>query len=190
MESNSTSNLTRRGLLGAFAGITMISAAPVYSSTFGYVKGAGNIRRINLRNDRTGESMDSIYWIDGQYINPALDEINYFMRDWRQNAVAKIDRRTIDVMAATHARLRTSEPLTLLSGYRTSKTNNMLRSRSGGVAKKSYHVRAQAADIRLKSRSVSAIASAARAGRMGGVGTYHRSGFVHVDSGPIRTWRG
>lgn len=189
MESN-TRNLSRRGLLGAFAGITAISAAPVYSRTFGYVKGAGNIRRLSVRSGRTGETVDSIYWIDGQYIRPALEEINYFMRDWRQDAVAKIDRRTIDVMAAAHARLDTSEPWTLLSGYRTAATNNMLRRKGRGVAKKSYHLKAQAADLRLKSRSVGTIARAAMASRTGGVGSYYRSSFVHVDSGPIRTWRG
>ncbi|PIB24640.1 Tat pathway signal protein [Amylibacter kogurei] len=188
MESQDNSNLSRRGLLGAFAGIAMVSAAPVYSKTFGYVKGAGNIRRVRLRSSRTGESVDTIYWIDGQYIKPAMKEINYFMRDWRENSVAKMDPNLIDVIAATHFRLDTDEPFTLLSGYRTSRTNNMLRSRGSGVAKKSYHLKAQASDVRLKSRSVSSIARAAVAGRGGGVGKYHRSGFVHVDCGPIRTW--
>ncbi len=188
MTDQNSSAVSRRSLLGAFAGITMVSAAPTYAGTFGYVKGAGNIRRIHLRSDRTGETVDTIYWIDGQYINPALKEINYFMRDWRENSVATMDKGLINVIAATHARLRTSEPFTLLSGYRTSRTNNMLRRRSRGVASKSYHVRAQASDVRLKSRSVSSIARAAVAGRNGGVGKYHRSGFVHVDSGPIRTW--
>ena len=190
MDSKNMSEMTRRGLLGAFAGVGIISAAPVYSKTFGYVRGAGNIRRLKIRSGRTGEMVDTIYWVDGQYIRPALEEINYFMRDWRQDAVAKIDRRTIDIMAASHARLDTDEPLSLLSGYRTSRTNNMLRSRSRGVAKKSYHVRAQAADLRVKSRSISQLARAAVASRSGGVGTYRRSNFVHVDSGPTRTWRG
>lgn len=184
------SAVTRRSLLGAFAGVSMISAAPVYAGTFGYVKGAGNIRRFHLHNDRTGETIDTLYWIDGQYIRPAMKEINKFMRDWRTGSVANMDPKLIDVIASTHNRLHTSEPFTLLSGYRTSRTNNMLRRKSGGVASKSYHVRAQASDLKLKSRSVSSIARAAMAGRGGGVGKYHRSGFVHVDSGPIRTWNG
>lgn len=190
MKTNIDSKIDRRALLGAFAGIATVTAAPVYSKTFGYVKGAGNIRRLHVRSNRTGETVDTIYWIDGQYIRPVMKEINYFMRDWRENAVANIDPRTIDVMAATLARLRTSEPLTVLSGYRTSRTNNMLRSRGRGVAKKSFHTKAQAADIKLRSRSVSNIAKAALASRSGGVGRYYKSAFVHVDSGPIRTWNG
>lgn len=190
MTTHNKSAVSRRSLLGAFAGISMVSAAPLYAGTFGYVKGAGNIRRIHLHNDRTGETLDTIYWIDGQYIRPAMKELNYFMRDWREGSVANMDRGLIDVIASTHNRLRTSEPFTLLSGYRTSRTNNMLRRNSRGVASKSYHVRAQASDLKLKSRSVTSIARAAVAGRGGGVGKYARSGFVHVDSGPIRTWNG
>ncbi|WP_284376199.1 YcbK family protein [Amylibacter marinus] len=178
----------RRNLLGAFAGIATISAAPTYAGVFGYVKGAGNIRRIHMRNSRNGETIDTIYWVDGQYIRPALKEINWFMRDWRENKATTMDRNTIDVIAATHARLRTKDPVYMLSGYRSARTNAMLRSKSRRVAKDSYHVKGQATDIRIKSRSVSDIARAAMAARIGGVGKYYRSNFVHVDSGPVRTW--
>jgi uncharacterized protein YcbK (DUF882 family) len=178
----------RRALLGAFAGIATITAAPAYAGVFGYVKGAGKIRSIHLRSARTGESVNTIYWIDGQYIKPALKEINWIMRDWRENKAIKMDRRTIDVIAAAHSRLNTSEPVYMLSGYRSPRTNAMLRSKSRRVAKDSYHMKGMATDIRVKSRSVSQIAKAAMSSRTGGVGKYYRSNFVHVDSGPIRTW--
>jgi uncharacterized protein YcbK (DUF882 family) len=180
---------SRRALIGAFAGIAMVSAAPSYAGLFSYNKGAGNIRRVRLRSSRTGESLDTIYWIDGEYINPALEEINFFMRDWREDAVVKMDRRNIDLIAASHNLLEANEPFLMLSGYRTPRTNAMLRRRSRSVAKGSYHVKAMAADVRLKSRTVNQIASAALSTRAGGVGRYHRSNFVHMDSGPIRTWR-
>ncbi|MCP5089015.1 MAG: DUF882 domain-containing protein [Rhodobacteraceae bacterium] len=185
---NTSGKTTRRAVLGAFAGIAMIPASPVYSGVFGYNKGAGNIRRVALRSGRTGESIDTIYWIEGKYIRPALEEINYFMRDWRENAVTTMDRRNIDLIAAAHNLLDTDEPFHMLSGYRTQRTNNLLRSRSRRVAKKSYHVKAMAADLRLGSRSVGQIAQAGLACRSGGVGKYYRSNFVHLDCGPIRTW--
>lgn len=181
-------NVNRRALLGAFAGITAVTAAPAYAGVFGYLKGAGNIRSIHLRSSRTGESVNTIYWIDGKYIKPALKEINWLMRDWRENKAVNMDRRTIDVIAAAHSRLNTSEPVLMLSGYRSPRTNAMLRSKSRGVAKDSYHMKGMATDMRVPSRSVSQIAKAAMASRTGGVGKYYRSNFVHVDSGPIRTW--
>jgi uncharacterized protein YcbK (DUF882 family) len=190
MKTGNNNVITRRGLIGAAAGFGFISAAPVYAAAPGFLRGAGKIRRLRLRSDRLGETTDMIYWIDGKYIKPAMKEINLIFRDWRENAVADIDRNTINIIAATHNRLDTSEPFVLLSGYRTQKTNNMLRSRSRGVAKKSYHMRAMAADLRIQSRSVSQVSRAAVSLSGGGVGRYGGSNFTHVDSGPVRTWRG
>ncbi|MGB0660421.1 MAG: YcbK family protein [Mangrovicoccus sp.] len=192
MENNQNDGrkgLTRRGLLTAFAA-TAVVAAPYSANAFGILRGSGDIRRLKMNNGRTGESIDVIYWVDGRYIKPALREINHFMRDWRQNKSISIDTRTLDIMAASHRLLDVSEPYTLLSGYRTPKTNALLRSSSRGVAKKSLHMLGQAADLRLRNRSVTQIYNAAVTCKSGGVGRYYGSNFVHMDCGPIRTWRG
>jgi uncharacterized protein YcbK (DUF882 family) len=179
--------LTRRAILGAFAATT-VTAAPTFSKAAGFLRGSGDIRRIKMYSGRTGESLDMIYWIEGEYIKDALKEVNYFMRDWRTNGVINIDRRNIDIMAAAHNLMDVSEPYMLLSGYRSPNTNAMLRSKSRGVAKNSLHMKGQAADLRLQSRSVSQMAKAASICRAGGVGRYSRSNFVHMDCGPVRTW--
>ena len=181
--------MSRRGLLGAFAA-TLIVAAPTMTSAFGVLKGAGDIRRIRMYSGRTGESLDTIYWIEGEYIPEVLKEINHFMRDWRSGEMIKIDPRTVDIMAASHRLMDVSEPYMMLSGYRSPGTNAMLRSQSSGVAKNSLHMKGQAADLRLKSRSVGQMAKAAAACSSGGVGRYSRSNFVHMDCGPVRTWGG
>ena len=137
---------------------------------------------------RTGERLDMIYWVEGEYIADAVKEVNYFMRDWRTDDVKNIDLRTIDIMAAAHNMLDVSEPYMLISGYRSPKTNAMLRSRSSGVAKNSRHLRGEAADLRLQSRSVGQVAKAAAACHAGGVGRYSGSDFVHMDCGPVRNW--
>ena len=79
-----------------------------------------------MYSGRTGESMDTIYWIEGEYIPEAMAEINRFMRDWRSDAVIDIDRRTIDILAASHRLLDAETPYLLLSGYRSAQTNAML----------------------------------------------------------------
>ncbi len=180
---------SRRGLLGAFAA-TMVIAVPTYSNAFGILKGAGDIRRIRMYSGRTGESIDTIYWIEGEYIPEVLKEVNHFMRDWRTDDAVKMDPRNMDIIAATHRLMDVNEPYMLLSGYRCPATNAMLRSSSRGVAKNSLHMKGQAADLRLKSRSVSQMARAAKVCSAGGVGTYPRSNFVHMDCGPVRTWGG
>jgi len=187
MTMNSSSGITRRGLLGAFAATT-ISAAPTFSNAAGFLRGGGDIRRIRMYSGRTGERIDTIYWIEGEYIGEALREINLFMRDWRTDQTKNVDTRTIDIMAASHNLMEASEPYLLLSGYRSPQTNAMLRRRSSGVARNSLHIKAQAADLRLQSRSVRQMAQAAIACRAGGVGRYTGSNFVHMDCGPVRDW--
>ncbi|CUJ95219.1 DUF882 domain-containing protein [Shimia thalassica] len=189
MTDTSSLSMTRRGLLRAFAATT-VAAAPTFSSAAGFLRGSGDIRRIRMYSGRTGERLDTIYWIEGQYIKDAVKEINLFMRDWRTDGVKSIDLRTVDIMAASHNLLDVNEPYTLLSGYRSPQTNAMLRSRSRGVAKNSLHMKGQAADLRLSSRSVGQMARAASACAAGGVGRYSRSNFVHMDCGVVRTWGG
>jgi uncharacterized protein YcbK (DUF882 family) len=178
--------MSRRALLGVFAATT-IAAAPSTGGAF-FNRGAGDIRRLRMYSGRTGERLDTIYWIEGRYIDEAIREISVFMRDWRNGKAVQIDTRTVDIMAAAHRLLDTSEPYMLLSGYRSPETNAMLRASSSGVARNSLHLRGQAADLRLSSRSVRQVAAAAAACRAGGVGRYSRSNFTHMDCGDVRTW--
>ena len=167
-----------------------VAAAPTYSNAAGFLRGGGDVRRLRMYSGRTGERLDTIYWIDGGYVGEALHEINAFMRDWRNGKAVNIDVRTIDIMAASHRLLDVTEPYMLLSGYRSPETNAMLRSQSSGVARNSLHMVGQAADLRLQSRTTAQMASAARACAAGGVGRYSGSNFVHMDCGPVRTWGG
>ena len=189
LEQTENSNFSRRFILGAFAA-SAITAAPTFTKAAGFLRGAGDIRSLNIISRRTGERFKGIYCIDNKYIPEVLEEINFVMRDWRRNEIKAIDRRTIDIIAASHNLLDTDEPYTLLSGYRSAKTNAMLRRRSRSVARHSLHMTGQAADVRLSSRSVKQVYRAAAKCSGGGVGRYYRSGFVHMDCGPIRRWRG
>ncbi|MEO0830881.1 MAG: YcbK family protein [Paracoccaceae bacterium] len=187
MTADNSTSLTRRGVLKAFAATTLV-AAPTYANAFGLIRGAGDIRRLKMHSGRTGERIDTIYWLEGEYIPEAMAEVNRFMRDWRNNQAIEFDRRTIDILAASHRMLDTDASYLLLSGYRSPQTNAMLRSRSRGVARNSLHMKGQATDIRLEGRSVSQIARAALSCSAGGVGKYSRSNFVHVDCGDVRSW--
>jgi uncharacterized protein YcbK (DUF882 family) len=177
---------SRRAFLGAFAGLCAVAAAPVYAKVPGFLRQAGDIRRISMYSQRTGESIDTIYFVDGRYVPEALGEISYFMRDWRENKMMRYDARNVDNLAAVLRLMDTDEPYLMISGYRTQRTNRMLR----GAASHSYHLKAMAADVRLRSRNVRQISGAAFACNGGGVGVYNRSNFVHMDCGPVRSWHG
>ena len=97
-----TIQFSRRGILGVFAATT-VAAAPVMANAFGVLRGAGDYRRVRMYSGRTGESIDTVYWVEGKYIRDALNEINIFMRDWRTGEVIGVDPRTVDVAAASVA---------------------------------------------------------------------------------------
>ena len=177
---------TRRSVLGVFAALGSLVAAPVYARSPGFLKGAGDIRRIRMYSQRTGESLDAIYYVDGKYIPEVLNEITYFMRDWRQNKMMKYDARNIDNLAATLQLMDTDEPYLMISGYRTPQTNRILK----GAAKDSFHMKAMAADVRRNSRKIGQITGAAVASNGGGGGLNPRSHFLPQDCGPVRSWRG
>jgi uncharacterized protein YcbK (DUF882 family) len=49
-------------------------------------------------------------------------------------------------------------------------------------------MRGKAIDIRLTGQDTCAVRDCARALKIGGVGYYAKSDFVHVDTGRVRTW--
>ena len=184
------SGISRRKLLTLSCASLIVSASPALPTTVNIIRNQGNIRRLHMECERTRELINIIYWVDGQYIPDALAELNYFMRDAQANAYIRMDPKNFDILAATHRLLETEKPYTLLSGYRT-KTTNMKLLRSGsGVAKNSLHIAGKAADVRIRGIGTKTLAKAAERCRAGGVGTYSRSRFVHVDCGDVRTWGG
>jgi uncharacterized protein YcbK (DUF882 family) len=185
---DNTAAMSRRALL--FTGLAACGVAAASSAVAAptILRGAGDVRVISLSNPRTGEKLRSVYWVEGQYIPEVMAEIDHIMRDWRLDQKRRIEPAVIDIMAATHRLLDTREPFTLFSGYRSPQTNQMLRSRSRGVARDSFHIKGMAADLHLDSRSVRQVASAAQSLGVGGVGRYSRSNFVHMDCGPQRSW--
>ena len=189
MMDTENAGVSRRSLLRIFAA-GVLTAAPTLSKAAGFLKGAGDVRRINMYSGRSGESVNAIYWVDGNYIPEVVKEISHFMRDLRADSTIPMNPQNMDIVAATHHLLATNEPYMLLSGYRTPQTNAMLRSESHGVAKNSFHIKGMAADLRLTSRSVSQMYASAVACDAGGVGHYYQSNFVHMDCGPVRTWAG
>ena len=76
----------------------------------------------------------------------------------------------------------------VLSAYRSPTTNAWLASVSRGVASDSQHMNGNAMDISMPGVPVFKVRQVARSLGMGGVGFYPRSGFVHIDTGPVRYW--
>jgi len=145
-------------------------------------------RELKFYNLHTGESLNALYCDKGCYIDGAVKEINYILRDFRANEIKPIDPRLLDLLYTINRRLYTAEPFDIISGYRSPATNAMLAARSEGVARHSMHIEGKAADIRVPGRTLGQVWRAAIGLWSGGVGFYPRSDFVHVDVGRVRFW--
>ena len=145
-------------------------------------------RSLKFYNLHTGESLTTQYCERGCYVEGALREINYIMRDFRANEIKPIDPRLLDLLYSLNRRLATQEPFHLISGYRSPATNAMLAARSEGVAHRSLHIEGKAADIRVPGRRLWEVWQTSMEMLAGGVGFYPRSDFVHVDVGRVRFW--
>ena len=147
-------------------------------------------RALNLYNIHNKERLEVIYKRDGQYLPHAMSMINYFMRDWRRDEPTKIDPALVDLIWELHTELGSREPIHLISGYRSKKTNNMLRRTRGGQGRKSQHILGKAADLHFPDISAKQLRNSALIREIGGVGYYPTSSipFVHVDTGRVRHW--
>jgi uncharacterized protein YcbK (DUF882 family) len=144
------------------------------------------LRRLKLFNAHTGESFDGPYRDDVGPIALAMEELSFFLRDHHSGVRIAIDVAVLDFLAAVMDGVGATQA-TVLSAYRTRETNAMLARTTFGVADNSQHIYGRALDIRFGARLEEAM-QAARAMQRGGVGWYPYSGFIHLDSGPVRNW--
>jgi uncharacterized protein YcbK (DUF882 family) len=144
--------------------------------------------RLSLYNVHTGERLAVRYVADGRFDGDALSRLSHFLRDWREGAAIAIDPQVIDILATLQAATGSQAPVYVLSGYRTPRTNALLARTSDLVARNSLHIRGMAVDFVLPDRDLRALRDHAVSLRAGGVGYYPGHGFLHVDSGRVRTW--
>jgi uncharacterized protein YcbK (DUF882 family) len=147
-------------------------------------------RSLSLFNVYSKETLNVVYWFEGKYLPDALARINHMFRDVRTGRVKKIDIHLIDLLFGIQKKLKCKDPFHIISGYRTPRSNAILRKRKKGVARNSLHMYGKAVDISLPGYNLRALRRAAMKLKSGGVGYYPRSRFVHLDVGKVRYWWG
>lgn len=171
----------RRFLAVTCATAAAVSAGPTFAKV-------GSSRTLKMRNLHTGEKLEAAYWANGDYSSGGLKQFNKLLRDHRANEVTRMDPKLLDIVYKLKKKFNYKGTIEIISGYRSAKTNAKLRAAGRGVAKRSYHTRGMALDIRMPGVSLSKLRQAALSLKAGGVGYYPKSNFVHVDTGPVRRW--
>jgi len=146
-------------------------------------------KSLAFQNTHTGDKLKLTYFEKGRYIKSALREINFVLRDFRTGDVHPIDIELLDQLHDLKQLLGVGiRPFHIISGYRSPYTNTLLQNEGSGVASHSLHMQGKAIDIRIEGLDTRRIRNAALAMQRGGVGYYHDSDFVHLDSGKFRNW--
>ena len=145
-------------------------------------------RSLSFYHTHTGETLVVTYWENGDYHPEALDRLNAFLSDWRNGEQINMDADLMDALYRIREATGSDGTYEVISAYRSPATNEMLRQRSNGVAKKSQHLLGKAIDVRLRGVDTAVLRDTAQSLQLGGVGYYHASDFVHIDTGRVRRW--
>ncbi len=171
----------KRGTL--LAGAAMMSQSELLASI-------GEKKVLKLYNVHIGKTFYAPFFERNYYNMSGLFEINKAFADYRQREITRIDVKLINLLYEIKQNLNIDSQFNIVSGYRTPRTNSMLRRTHRGVAKNSFHTKGQAVDIFIPNVSLRKVRDIALGLGKGGVGYYPSSNFVHVDVGPVRTWGG
>ena len=179
--------ISRRTLL-RMTGAALIGAAAAPVLRADLIDLGNNDRTLSFVNTHTQESLQACYFKSGSFCSDSLAQIDHILRDHRTGDIKRMDRKLLDLLYVLRRRLHTDRPFHIISGYRSPATNEMLRQKSGGIAKNSLHLHGKAVDIRVPHTPLKHLYKTARGLKAGGVGYYAASNFVHVDIGRVRYW--
>ena len=139
---------------------------------------------INLYNEHTHEWLA----VDPAAPPPAA-EIDEFFRDHYTNEPTHMDGKLLAVVLDAAKKFK-SDVANVVSGFRHPKYNLILRKKGHQVARDSQHTLGHAVDFFIPHITTQQLHAWAKAQHLGGVGIYLESGFVHMDTGPVRFWSG
>jgi uncharacterized protein YcbK (DUF882 family) len=155
----------------------------------GWVLDAGaDERSLRFYHTHTEQNLEVTYYRDGAYVPEAMDRLRVFLADWRDGEQMDIDPRLMDILWKLRRAAGSNGAYEVISAYRSPATNAYLRERSGGVARNSMHMKGKAIDVRLRGVKTERLRQIAIDLKLGGVGYYRRSDFVHLDTGRVRKW--
>jgi uncharacterized protein YcbK (DUF882 family) len=166
--------------------LSIVAGCALWPAVARALSAPSRVRRLRLVNAHTRETFDGVYRDDRGPIQPVVDELCVFFRDFHCGAVTRMDVGVFDFLADVVDAVGASKA-TVLSAYRTEQTNAMLARTMFGVAENSQHLYGRALDIALDAKLEQAMETA-RGMRRGGVGWYPQSNFIHLDTGPVRNW--
>jgi len=147
-------------------------------------------RTLYLYHTHTHETARITFKRNGVYDPKGLQQLDWFLRDWRNNQPTQMSPQLFDLVWEVYQKVGATQPINIVSAYRSPVTNAFLHSRSAGVASHSQHMLGHAMDFFIPGIPLTRLRAVGMQQQVGGVGFYPNSGspFVHMDVGTVRAW--
>ena len=163
-------------LVRAAAAQTVITVPPVPERTLSFF------------NTHNGERLRVVYRRGANYLQPALDDIKHVLRDPFTDEEIPIDPALLDFLYDLLQKVGYRGEVEVVCGFRCVETNARLHNQSSGVVLASQHTKGRALDFRLRGFDTRKLYEVAKSMKRGGTGYYRASNFIHIDTGPVRSW--
>ncbi len=178
--------MLRRGFLCACAAAAvpaLAAAAPIDPHFW------GRPRSVWLIRAQTGEQLREIYFAQGALVWEGYARCCWLLRDLHSGASVQMDLPLLDAICGAQGYLAAFGvhlPWVVTSGFRSAATN----AKTEGAALQSQHLYGKATDGYFPGLSVRHQSEIAALYSRGGLGFYPQRGFLHLDTGRLRLWRG
>jgi len=168
--------------------IALISSALLLVFMPAAVGDTSDARTLKFYHTHTLETLEVTYFENGLYLLEPMEQLREFLADWRNGDQHEIDPKLMDFLWEIQRVTGNNDTYEVISAYRSMETNRYLRGKSKGVAQNSQHILGKAIDVRLRGLDTRKLRDTALALKLGGVGYYEKTDFVHVDTGRVRRW--
>jgi len=149
-----------------------------------------SIYLLKMYNPNTNEVIVSRFHKNKKIPEKEIRKISYFLRDFHENKVKKIDQKLIFYLAEILRKTKKGKYIVVHSAYRTKKTNKFLKEHGYKTATKSMHIKAKAIDFHINGYSSYKSYLITKKINPGGLGYYKSQKFIHMDTGRRRFWLG
>ena len=148
-------------------------------------------KKLNLKliSGNTKEEVSFQFRKNHHLRSQEIFKLNHFLKDWRTNEIKEFDARVLNDflnICSLCSGKSNALKVSVHSGFRSKETNEFLRRNSHKVARNSMHILGKAIDFSVPGMSAQQLTKIVKANTKGGVGSYPT--FVHLDSGPQRSW--
>ena len=182
-----TGSTARSGARGVIAAAAFLLACAAAAQTVITVPPEPE-RVLSFFNTHNGERLRVVYKRGADYLQPALDDIKHVLRDPLTNDEIPIDPNLLDFLYDLLQKVGYRGEVEVVCGFRCVETNTRLHNQSSSVVLASQHTKGQALDFRLRGFNTRKLYEVAKSMKRGGTGYYKASDFIHIDTGPVRSW--